>query len=188
MRCRTENVSHRMRAWLGMKVRGGAAGLAARAASTAPGERLLVPLFVRRPRTVPQSGRALGALSESVCCIDGVVRAPVSRKILFEERQGPTRPISRVARDLTKLRASDAEPSACANQQAVSSCDGRRCPLWPGQPPGSQVIVATCGRRMSCEQRRPCDLTLQPALRLRGRPGRRCRSRRRGASLSAQLL
>jgi hypothetical protein len=44
------------------------------------------------------------------------------------------------------------------------------------------------GSRMPCGQRRPCDLTPQPALRLRGRPGRRCRSRRRGASLSAQPL
>jgi hypothetical protein len=55
-------------------------------------------------------------------------------------------------------------------------------------PPGVQVVMAACPRRMSCEQWRPCELTSQRALRLRSRPGRRCRSRRRGASLSAQLL
>jgi hypothetical protein len=58
----------------------------------------------------------------------------------------------------------------------------------PGQSPKIQVVMATCPRRMPCEQPKSCDLTPQPALRLPGRPGRRCRSLRRGASLSAQPL
>jgi len=44
---------------------------------------------VRRPPALPQSARALAAPSESVCCIDDVARARVSRKILFENRQRP---------------------------------------------------------------------------------------------------
>ena len=44
---------------------------------------------VRRPPALPQSARALAAPSESVCCIDGVAKARVSRKILFEDRQRP---------------------------------------------------------------------------------------------------
>jgi hypothetical protein len=47
--------------------------------------------------------RALAAPNESVCCIDGVARVRVSRKILFEDRQRPERTIGRVARDLTKF-------------------------------------------------------------------------------------
>ena len=58
---------------------------------------------VRRPTALPQSARALAARSESLCCIDGVARAHVCRKTLFEDRQRPARTIGRVARDLTRF-------------------------------------------------------------------------------------
>jgi len=65
-------------------------------------KRLLEPLCTP-PTALPQSARALAAPRESLCCIDGVARARVSRKTLFEDRQHPARTISRVARDLTKF-------------------------------------------------------------------------------------
>jgi len=135
----------------------------------------LVPLWTP-PTAVPQCALAQAAPSESVCRIEGVARAGVSRRFRSKIDSPPARIISRVARDLTQFvfaqpNLSDsvqlARPSPAAGRQSARR---RSHALTFGhrRPPHA--------RRSACATRRYLFISvLRVARVVLGREGVRCK-------------